>query len=222
MAMGLAAGKVALSYDFYVGANFDTASFTKFQNVPASGGYTSPTLSLPGKSIAFDGEQFSQKRTPYLTRFRFAPSDYQTGGLVNTAFTTAGVTDLTPIWIQVVQNNLDGTSNTVTAPWLVLPFNSEPNRPILLAGTAPNGPTTPLEIQLPMQCNNIQIQNTSTTSNLMVAFEPGGPYFTVYQATVEGLNLYETYPSAYQLFVYGESNTCTFNVIAALRNNPNY
>src|SRR5271157_2397299 len=84
MAIGLAAGKVALSYDFYVGANFDTASFTKFQNVPASGGYTSPTLSLPGKSIAFDGEQFSQSRTPYLTRFRFAPSDYQTGGLVNT------------------------------------------------------------------------------------------------------------------------------------------
>jgi hypothetical protein len=219
MAIGLAAGKVAASYDFYVGQNFDTGAFTKFQNVPASGGYTSPALSAPGVSIAFDGEQFSQSRTPYLTRFRFAPSDYTGAGL---PFTVQSVSDSTPFWLQVIQNNLDGTSNTKTAPQLILPYSSQPNRPVLLSGTAPNGPTTPLEIQLPMQCDNLQVQNTSTSTNLMVAFEPGGPYFTVYQASVDGLNLYSTYPAASQLFVYGESNTCTFNVIAALRNNPNF
>ena len=218
MAIGLGAGKVAKSYDFYVSSNFD-GSFTKFHHVPASGGYTSPALSAPGHSIAFDGEQFSQSRTPYLTRFRFAPSDYTGAGL---PFTTAGVTDLTPLWIQLVQNNLDGTTNSATAPHLILPYSSVPNRTVLLAGTAPSETSlaTSLEIQLPMQVNNIQVQNNGGAI-LYVAFEPTGPEFVVNPSTGGAdINLYTAYNVSSQLFVRGNGAGTPFNFIGALRNNP--
>ena len=220
MALGLASTKVAASYSFYVGANFDTASPTLFQVVPASGGYASPTTSLPGKNIAFDGEQFSQSRIPFLTRFKFAPSDYQTSGLVNTAFTTAGVTDLTPFWLTLVQTNMDGSTNTVTAPHLILPYSSQPNRTILLAGTAPSGSSlsSSLEIQLPQQVNNIQIQNNGTHP-LMVAFEPTGPEFTVnISNTGANLNFYENYTSTSQIFVRGSGGSTAFNMVASIKN----
>ena len=330
MAIGLGSGKAALSYDFYVGQNFDSASFTKFQTVPASGGYASPTTSLPGSNIAFDGEQFSQSRTPYLTRFKFAPSDYAS------VFTAAGVSDTTPIWLRVVQNNVDGTTNSVghptvygtvdlddltygaggsvdgltlhlkynataytigfvspvnrgdlinqinlvtapnitasidnqsqlvltgigtggsnsitvvgdagtltalgltaasppnpytgavnilQAPHLILPYISQPNRPIMLSGTAPEASSlaSSLEIQLPMQVNNVQIQNNGSNP-LFVAFEPTGPEFEVYPvSSAPNLNLYETYPASSQLFVRATGGTTTFNLISALRNNP--
>jgi hypothetical protein len=221
MALGLAAGKVASSYSFYVGANFDTASPTLFQVVPASGGYASPTTSLPGYNIAFDGEQFSQSRTPYLTRFKFAPSDYITGGLVNTAFTTAGVTDLTPFWLTVIQTNLDGTTNSRTAPHLILPYSSQPNRPILLSGTAPEGAAlaNSLEIQLPQQVNNIYIQNNGSNV-LAVAFEPTGPEFLLNPFSEEGTNLPLVYPVSSQIFVRGSGGSTTFNLISSLKNQP--
>lgn len=220
-AIGLAAGKVAVSYDFQVSANFDgtPVAFATFQNVPASGGYRSPTAQDP--IAGFDSEQFSQSRTPYLTRFKFNPADYQTGGAVNTIFTTAGVTDLTPIWLKVIQNNLDGSTNTASAPHLILPFSSQPNRTVLLAGTAPNETSlaTSLEIQLPMQCNNIQIQNNGGAI-LFVAFEPTGPEFVVNPLATDFTDFYQTYNATSQVFVRGNGATTTFNLVAALRNNP--
>jgi len=315
----------AASYNFQVASNFDitTSSWLTFQNVPASGGFTS----LNARSIAFDGEQFSQSRTPYLTRFRFAPSDY------STIFTSAGVSDLTPIWLRVVQVNSNGTtdaegyptitgtvnlntlvygsggsvdtltliisqdgggdqtitfaapgnrgaiitqinaivspgivasinpnnqlvlisstgvgasfsikleagstsltalglvSGTVTgainlaeAPHLILPYSSQPNRPILLSGTAPSGAAiiNSQEIQLPLQVNNIQVQNNGSNI-LMIAFEPSGPEFLLNPFSEEGTNLVETFPASSQIFVRGAGGSTTFSLISALRNNP--
>lgn len=217
MAIGLGAGKVAASYDFYVGANFDTASPTFFQNVPASGGYRSPSSQAP--VAGFDSEQFSQSRTPYLTRFKFNAVDYIGAGL---PFTVAGVTDLTPLWLTFIQRNLDGTTNPATAPQLILPYSSVPNRTVILSGTAPSAASLAgsLEIQLPMQVNNIQIQNNGTNI-LQVAFEPTGPEFTVNPSTAGAdINLYTAYNSSSQLFVRGAGGTTAFNFIGALRNNP--
>lgn len=214
----VATGKVAASYDFQVSSNFD-GTFTTFQNVPASGGYRSPTAQDP--VAGFDSEQFSQSRTPYLTRFKFNPVDYMTGGAVNTVFTTRGVSDLTPIWIKIVKNNQDGTSDPASAPHMILPYASTPNRTVLIAGVAPDvgSLATSLEIQLPMQVNNIQVQNTGG-ANLFVAFEPTGAEWTVFPLSTEFENLYETFTATSQIFVRGNGATTTFEVIAALRNNP--
>ncbi len=209
----------AVSYDFQVAQNFDGA-YTTFQNVPVAG-YGSPTANLPGHNIAFDGEQFSRQRIPYLTRFKFAPSDYMVGGLVNAVFTAVGVSDLTPLWIRTVQNNADGTSNSPDSGMLILPYSSTPNRTIMLSGSAPNQGSlaSSLEIQLPMQVNNIQIQNNGGAI-IYVAFEPTGPEFTLNPLSGDFENLYETYPSSSQLFVRGDSASVPFNLISALRNNP--
>ncbi len=94
----------AASYDFYVSSNFD-GTFTKFQRVPIAG-YKSPSVT----DNSFSGESFSLSRTPRLTRFTFNPSDY------STVFTGAGVSDLTPIWLRIVQNNQDGSTNSTANP----------------------------------------------------------------------------------------------------------
>ena len=252
--------------------------------------------------MSFDTEQFSQSRTPYLTRFRFAPSDYAstfatispiggqtgaastisafTGGVATftglTGMTTAsvgryltitgaanagnngsfqivtyvsatsvkvanvagvfpdansgsiswtesaGINDATPIWLQIVQKNKDGTSNTAEAPQLIQPYSSQPNRTVILSGTAPLAGTiySSLEIQLPMQVNNVQIQNNGSNP-LFVAFEPTGPEWEVYPVgTAPNLNFYETYTASSQLFVRATTGSTTFNFIGALRNNP--
>lgn len=218
----ITARATALSYDFYIisTANLLTGSapsWTLFQNVPASGGFMSTSIGKPGYNIEFTGEQFSQSRTPYLTRFRFAPSDY------TTAFTTAGVSDMTPFWLSIVQHNIDGTTNTQEAPHLILPYSSQPNRTLLISGTASSDSPGPAqELQLPMQYDNFQIQNTSTSDVLQVAFEPNGSYWNIDTYTAVGLNLYETYPTASQIFVQGVGATVAFSLIAALRNNPHF
>ncbi len=217
-ALGQAAGKVAASYDFQVSSNCD-GTFTTFQNVPASGGYRSPTAQ---DSVAgFDSEQFSQSRTPYLTRFAFNPIDYMTGGAVNTVFSTAGVSDATPIWLRVIQKNLDTSTNTASAPHLILPYPIIPQRPVIVGGTAPNAVSIAgsLEIQLPMQCNGIQIQNNGSNV-LMVAFESTGVEFTVPPLSTEFTDLGMTYQTASQIFVRGVGGTTAFNMISAMRNNP--
>jgi hypothetical protein len=114
-----------------------------------------------------------------------------------------------------------GAVNILEPPQLILPFSSQPNRPVVLSGTAPSAVSlaTSLEIQLPMQVNNIQVQNTGG-ANLYVAFEPTGPEFVVYPLASAFTNLYETYPAASQIFVRGSGGTTTFNMISALRNNP--
>jgi hypothetical protein len=206
----------AASYNFQVAANFDGA-YTTFQNVPVSGGYRSPSVPL----IGFDTEQFSQSRQPYLTRFKFAPSDYMTGGKVNTVFTSVGVSDTTPFWLRVQQVNLDGTSNTADSGMLILPYPIAPNRPILLSGNAPNAGSlaSSLEIQLPCQVNNVQIQNNGSNI-LYVAFEPTGPEFTVPMLSSDFVNLVTTYVSVSQLFVRGGGGITQFNFIGSQRNDP--
>jgi hypothetical protein len=208
----------AASYNFQVAANFD-GSYTTFQNVPASGGYRSPSV----VDISFSSEQFSQSRQPFLTRFQFAPSDYMTGGKVNTVFTSVGVSDLTPLWIRVQQVNRDSTTNTPDSGMLILPYPVVPNRAIVLSGTAPNAGSlaNSLEIQLPMEVNNIQIQNNGGAI-LYVAFEPTGPEFQVPVLSGDFLNLVTTYVSISQLFVRGNGGTVPFNFIGAERNNPTH
>lgn len=203
----IAARANAASYDFQASANFD-GSYTTFQNVPASGGFRS--ASVP--DVGFDGEQFSQSRIPHLTRFLFCPSDYI--GAV------PAVNDLSPIWLRIIQHNLDGSSNAAEAGHLILPYSSTPNRPLMISGTAPSETTiaSSLELQLPMRTNNVQIQNNGAVP-LMVAFEPNGPEFPINPVSIDFVNLYTTYPSVSMMLVRGSGGSCQFNVIGAIQNN---
>jgi hypothetical protein len=188
--------------------------------MPVSGGYASPSVQGM-QNIMGDSEQFSQSRQPYLTRFRFAPTDYMTGGKVNTVFSTVGVSDSTPFWLRVQQVNLDGTTNTAESGMLILPYPIAPNRPILLSGSAPNAGALSgsLEIQLPCQVNNVQIQNNGGAI-LYVAFEPTGPEFQVPTLSSDFVNLVTTYPAVSQLFVRGNGASVPFNFIGSQRNDP--
>ncbi len=204
----IAARATAFAYQFQAAGNFD-ASYTTFQVVPASGGFKS--VSVP--DVGFDSEQFSQSRTPYLTRFKFAPNDYTT--------VVAAVNDSLPFWVRVVQVNTNGTTNAPEAGQLILPYSSAPNRPLILSGTAPSAVSiaTSLELQLPMEVTNVQIQNNGGVP-LYVATEPNGPEWIVQPLGSDETNLYTVYPAITQLFVRGSGGTCPFNVIGAIRNNP--
>ncbi len=204
----IAARATAFAYQFQAASNFDS-SYTTFQVVPASGGYKSPSV----PDIGFDSEQFSQSRTPYLTRFKFAPSDYTTA--------VPAVNDANPFWVRIIQVNQDGTTNPAEAGQLILPYNPAPNRPLIIAGTAPSevSVSNSLELQLPMQTTNVQIQNNGAVP-LFIATEPTGPEFPVQPLSAYELNLYTTYPSFTQLFVRGSGGSCEFNLIGSIKNNP--
>jgi len=198
--LNLRARANAASYQFQAAQNFDGV-FGTFQVVPASGGFRSKSAPDTG----FDGEQFRG-----LTRFKFAPSDY-----------SAPVTDSSPFYVKIIQTDVDGTVHPAEAMHLILPYDPMPNRPLVLVGVAPSavGISGSYEIQLPMQTQNIQIQNNGAVP-LMVAFEPSGPEFTVYPLSTEFTNFYSTYPSVTQIFVRGSGGTCAFQLIGDLRNNP--
>ena len=130
----------------------------------------------------------------------------------------------TLVILGLVAGTTTGATDITEAAHLILPYNPQPNRNVILAGNAPQASSLAdsLEIQLPMQVNNIQVQNNTSNINLMVAFEPTGPEFLVNPSTAYGLNFYETYTATSQIFVRapGSLGAAAFNFVGALRNNP--
>jgi len=191
------------SYNFQFATNFD-GSYTTFQNVP-SNGLISTTASDPASdSSGFRG----------LTRFLFNPADY------TAAFPT--LLDTVPLWIKIVPISTAGVTGTAEAGQLILPYSSTPDRPVNISGSAPSAVSIAgsLEIQLPRQCRNLQIQNNDTTNPMFVAFEPGGSEFEVFALASKFTNFGFTYPVVTQLFVRGSGGTVTFNATMSIRNNP--
>lgn len=192
----------AAYYTFKASTNFD-AAFTSFQDVPAIG-FRSPSVVDTG----FTDSQFRGK-----TRFIFNPADYTTG--------VPAVDDTKPFYVLISQVDLDGTVNADEAMHLILPYSSQPNRPIILVGDAPMAAdiTGSVEIQLPMQCQNFKFQ-VDVGSNLMVAFEPTTPEFVVYPITVNFITYDQQYPSFSQVFMRGVGGVSTLSASFAMRNNP--
>ena len=194
----------AAFYTFKAADNFD-AAFTAFQDVPAAG-FRSPSVIDTG----FTDSQFRGK-----TRFIFNPTDYTP--------TVAAVDDTKPFYVLISQVDVDGTVHADEAMHLILPYSSQPNRPVILAGVVPIGATiaNSVEIQLPMQCQNFKFQ-VNSGNDLMVAFEPTAPEFVVYPITTNFSTYDQTYPTFSQVFMRGDGGASTMSASFAMRNNPLY
>ena len=181
------------SYQFFSTTNFDFASVL-FETVPA---YGKASSTVANNSYG-DGNYKNQ------TRFLFNPADY-------------ALNDASPIWIQIAPVTVAGVVGATEALHLILPYNSQPNRSVVVAGTAPNAADVAgsLELQLPMQCNNMRVQ-VDGIPNLHLAFDRSGPE----QIVTSVVAVSKTFDSFYQVFVRGAGATTAFNLTAALRNNP--
>jgi hypothetical protein len=184
----------AKSYLFKSATNFDVGAVA-FQSVPQDG-FRSPTAFDSGPAEGFRGR----------TRFTFAPVDY-------------GFDDTKPIWVKIQQVNVDGTVGADEAFHLVLPYNPQGRKAVVLAGNAPNGASiaASIELQLPHQMQGMELQNNGG-QDLYVAFEPGGPEFTVPPLSTRFTNLSVNYPTVSQLFVRGNGAAVAFAAVMSDRN----
>lgn len=187
------------SYSFDWATNFD-AAYATFQNVPANGMVTRSVFDVSG-GICSDS-QFRGK-----TRFAFSPADY-------------GIPDLSDIWLKIRPINFDGSLGAYEAGQLVLPYSSQPNRPVILYGNAPNVATQALalEIQLPSQVINPQFQNNSS-NDLFVSFDLNGTEFRIRPATTVQALPSMVYGSFSQLFVRGSGAVVQFSMTSSMLNN---
>lgn len=187
----LVSRSTAKAYIFKYAANFDVG-FIPIQTVPQSG-FRSPQAFDSGPAEGFRGR----------TRFTFNPLDY-------------GMDDAKPIWLRIQQVNVDGTLGSDEAMHLILPYNPQGRKAVVLAGTAPIGAAlvNSLELQLQHQMQSIELQNNGA-ADLFVAFEPGGPEFKVTPLSTGFTNLSVNYPTISQLFVRGTAATAFAAVMSA-------
>lgn len=186
----------AESYDFSAASNFDAVP-TSFQVVPARIGYKSSSVI----DNAFNDNRFKGK-----TRFIFDPSDYTTS--------VPAVDDTKPFWVNVTQNNFDGSSVT-SSLHLVLPYSTTPNRAYNLVG---NLDTSVLELQLP-QLSNAMYFTVDGTDNAFMSFDENGTEFKVPNLSTDFQSFFNTLPSFTQLFLRGSASPTSINVALRMVNN---
>lgn len=197
-----------IGFRFSAASNFDKA-FTNFQDV-LNHGYRSPTA----PELGAIGSQFKDE-----VRFLFNPADYTP--------TVPHVRDTTPFFIRISAMNPDGSFDPPEAMHVILPYSSDPHRSMLLAGTVPTGFNIhdSVEIQLPMQCNDWEIQNDGG-ADAYLAWErgptgsTGAPEFRLQPVTTAFKNVEQIYTSVSQVFIRGAGGTTVISAIFTLRNNP--
>ena len=192
-------------FRFSAATNFDTA-FTAFATVPNQG-IVSP--SVPQAAVVSAGSQFRG-----LVRFVFDPADY--------VATAAALVDSNPFFLRIESRNPDGSFNAPEAMHLVLPATPGPasNRVFNLRGTVPSGAAlaNSLEIQLPMQCTDFEIQNDGA-SILFIAFEPTGGEYQLSPVASVFRSFSQVRSSVSQVFLRGSGGTTTISSVWTLRNN---
>ncbi len=194
------------SYQFQAATNFDS-SFTTFDTVPVAGKISKTAVDLAiGGSSGFRG----------FTRFVFDPADY----------VISGVSETVPMFLRykpipVFGAGVSPTPGTASAIHMVLPYSSVSDRPLVLSGTAPAGASiaNSLELQLPAQCRNLQVQVNGSV-DLYIAFEPGGTEMLVPALSTSFINLSLISPIVTQIFVRGDNLATQFNAVMSLKNNP--
>lgn len=181
------------AFTFKVSANFDIAPVA-VQVVPRDG-FRSPNAFDAGPSEGFRGR----------TRFIFKPSDY-------------GLDDAKPMWMRIAPIAADGTVGADEAFHVILSYSSQPRRPVVLNGTAPTGATVDdsLELNLPAQCQNLELQNNGA-QDLYVAFERGGAEYRIAPLSTGFTNLSLVFPAFSQLFVRGNGAPVAFGAVMSLR-----
>jgi hypothetical protein len=182
-------------YILKAASNFD-ATFNPFATGPTTGWASRSIHNQAMDSGAFRGR----------TRVIFNPADYT-------------LDDAKPLWLRIATVNLAGVVGADESIHLILPYNAQPNRPVVIHGTvaAAADLTTSLEINLPQQCTNPTIQNDGA-NDLYVAFELGGSEFRVPPLSTEFTNFYSMTEAFHQLFLRGSGGATTISANLVLRN----
>ena len=184
------------SIRFSVAANFDAAP-VPFATIPVYG-YKSKSISGAGAISNISKGQ---------TRFIFDPDDY--------IATVPALADAKPFWLSIAEIPFGGAAGPESAPHLVLPFASTPNRMFTISGNVA-GTTT--EIQLPQTVSNPLFQ--VSTADLLVGFEPDGTTFKVIQVATYGFDYSASFPMFSQLFMKssgaGSKIEATFRLVNSL------
>lgn len=192
-------GKIGFRFGFttsFVG------SFTTFQVVPNYG--------------------FKSRNVPYrnegnfkgYAQFAFRPSDYTAAH--------ATLVDGIPLFFRIEAQNPDGSFDSPEAMHLVLPHTSYgPNDSFMLSGTVPSlaNLAASLEVQLPMRVKDFEIK-VDADANLAVAFDPGGPEYTVLPEATTGRGFSRLNTNITQLFLRGAGGTSTISSVFTLNNDP--
>lgn len=197
-----------VGFRFSSASNFD-AAFTAFQTVPNDGLIRCGEALLPRFEM-WAGGAFPKDQC----RFLFDPSFYTP--------TRSEIRDDKPWFIRLEPQNADGTFGAAEAMHMILPAGSQPHRTIQLQGTVPSGAdlTASIEIQLPMQCNDWEIQNDGA-ANMAIAFERGavaGPEFRLDPMSSIFRSLQYTITSVSQVFMRGIGGSTTISAIFTARN----
>lgn len=200
-------------FRFSSAANFDSA-FTAFQTVPNDGlirgNVNTPEL-FQRLQNGYVGSQYRDH-----CRFLFDPAAY-TG-------VRPEIRDDVPWYIRLEPVNADGTFGAAEAMHMILPPSSAPMRPVQLSGTVPIGASlvNSLEIQLPAQCVDWEIENEGG-SVLMIAFERGGvagPEYELQPMTTIFRSLKMNLMASSQIFLRGVGGSTAVSILCSLRNNP--
>ena len=161
------------SYIFGWSTNFDIA-FTDFQTVPTYGYKSKTVVENSASSSSFRG----------LTRFVFNPTDYS-------------IDDSKYFWLHVKKVPFGGAPGTASAPHLVLPYSSVPDRALNIHGTVGN---TTTELTLPCDVSNMSFR-VEGTDDLVVAFEPKGEVFLMPPLATRNTIYSSAFPTFNQLFL---------------------
>lgn len=200
-----------IGFRFNASTNFDVA-FAPFQVVPNDGFIKLRTPALGGPRTPSDPLNPSQSRG--LVRFVFDPDEYTA--------TVPAVRDDTPFFVNIESQNPDGTFNSIEAMHLIMPYSTTPDRIITLSGTVAAGVAlvNSIEIQLPMQVNDINIKNTGA-NDLYVAFErPGSEIVIETAAPIDHNHYVGVYATTSQIFIRSNVAATTMNATFGVKNNP--
>jgi hypothetical protein len=198
-----------IGFEFGVADNFD-AAFAPFQLVPNTGMQILDTSNPPRSvNVPVPGSQHRD-----LVRFVFDPDVYTA--------TVPALVDNTPFFVRVRPQLADGTYGPYEAMHMVLPYNPSPHRAVHLYGVVAQAADLAhsLEIQLPMQCNDIEISNDGN-ANLWISFDGNtGAEFLISPVTAIFKSMEQFITSPYQMFVRGDAGATNLNAILTLKNNP--
>lgn len=179
--------------------NFDTI-FYPVANVPLDG-LLYPGAPRDGAFVNIGGRG--------KVRFRFRPTDLTPNG--------TPLSDGDTFFLRLIPIDFADDEGDPGAMQMVVPYGTQPNRPIVLSGEVPQGADVgeSMVIHLPSQVQGANVK-VDSGSPLFISFEEVGDEF---ELTDAGPGLDNNFPSFGVIRLRGGGGTSTFSALFSLRNN---